>query len=221
MRRLGSGFIMLALVLSASLFADDTARFEFTVAGMSCGHCAESATEALRKIDGVRSAKVDFATKKATVVADTRVNRKMITRALGSFGFEARFADTKVPARLTESERKKIDITVASRGERVELAKHLAPGKFTIFDFWAEWCGPCHLLTPKLERLVHESDGRIALRTIDLVKWDSPVAAQATEELELPGLPYVRIYGPDGKFLGAVVGNHIDQIEAVIEKAAQ
>lgn len=221
MRRLGSGFIMLALLLSTGLVADDTARFEFKVAGMSCGHCAESATEALRKIEGVRSAKVDFATKKATVVADTRVNRRMITKALGSLGFEARFAGEEALPPLTESERKNLDIAVASRGERLDLQKHLAPGKFTIFDFWAEWCGPCHLLTPKLEHLVDKSDGRIALRTIDLVKWDSPVAAQATEELQLPGLPYVRIYGPDGKFLGAVVGNHIDKIEAVIEKAAR
>jgi len=116
---------------------------------------------------------------------------------------------------LTPAERARADIAVASRGEAIDVRKQLAPGKITIFDFWAEWCGPCHLLTPKLERMVFETPG-LALRTVDIGNWDSPAAKQATEQFKLPALPYVRIYGPDGKLLAAIVGNDVEQIKRIV-----
>jgi len=30
-----------------------------------------------------------------------------------------------------------------------------------IVDFWAEWCGPCHRLTPLVEEIASEYDGRL------------------------------------------------------------
>ncbi|MFD4142532.1 tetratricopeptide repeat protein [Streptomyces sp. NPDC058572] len=37
-----------------------------------------------------------------------------------------------------------------------------------VIDFWAEWCEPCKQLTPLLERLVKEYNGRFLLAKIDV-----------------------------------------------------
>lgn len=207
--------VLLTFMLAASAAAEHTFVSEFTIAGLACDGCAATATEALRKMPGVTEATVTFATRGARVESKRRIEPAEFRAALAKFGYEARFPKDLVVPPLTPAERALLDIKVASNGEAFDVRKHLARGKYTIYDFWAEWCGPCHVLTPKIERLVQESSN-VALRTIDLENWDSPAGKQATKEFKVPGLPYVRVYGPDGRFVGDVVGNDIEKIKKLV-----
>ena len=206
--------VVLSLV-AAGAAAQQTFVSEFDVAGLSCDGCAGTATDALRKVPGVTKADVKFATRRARVESSRRIQDAEFRAALAKLGFEARFPNDVVVKPLTSDERARADIKIASHGEAFDVRKHLARGKFTIFDFWAEWCGPCHVLTPKIERLVVDRTD-VALRTVDLKQWDSPAGKQATNEFKVPGLPYVRVYGPDGKFVGDVVGNDIEKIKQLV-----
>lgn len=213
-RRLPSLFLL--LMMAAGAAAQQTFVSKFEVAGLACDGCAGTAQRALQAVSGVVGAEVTFETRRARVEATRPIDPAELRATLAKFGFEARFAGDPIVKPLTAEERAALDITIASNGEAFDIRKHLARGKFTIFDFWAEWCGPCHVLTPKIERLVQERPN-VALRTIDLKKWDSPAGRQASKEFKVPGLPYVRVYGPDGKFVGEVVGNDIEKIRKLVQ----
>lgn len=206
--------ILLTLLLAVPAAAD---TLTFEIAGMTCALCETNAEKALRAIKGVTRADVDLAAKRATVDTTRALKPDEVRRALAKFGFDAGFADDPLPQRLSPDERAKADIFTCSAGFQPAC---LAKGKVTIVDFYADWCGPCHALAPKLERLTL-GEANVALRTIDLESWDSPAAKQATEEFKLPGLPYVRVYAPDGKFLGAVVGNDIEKIKTLVKRGSR
>lgn len=88
-------------------------------------------------------------------------------------------------------------------GSVIDIANVLASGKYTVVDFYADWCVPCRALDKQFAKmLVARKD--LALRKLNIVDWDSPLSRKYLGSVE--GIPYVELYGPDGKKIGGFEG---------------
>lgn len=61
---------------------------QYTVTGMTCGHCVSSVTEEIQQIDGVRDVAVDLTTGSVTVTADQPVSAEAVTAAVREAGYQ-------------------------------------------------------------------------------------------------------------------------------------
>ena len=61
---------------------------DYTVTGMTCGHCVSSVTEQIRGIDGVSDVTVDLGTGAVIVTADRPVPRDSVAAAVREAGYQ-------------------------------------------------------------------------------------------------------------------------------------
>ncbi len=69
-----------------------------------------------------------------------------------------------------------------------------------IVDFWAEWCGPCRMVHPELEKLREEYDGKVKVVKVNID--DAPTVAG---RYGIMSIPTIALF-VDGAVKSQVVG---------------
>ncbi|TFD78775.1 tetratricopeptide repeat protein [Cryobacterium fucosi] len=106
--------------------------------------------------------------------------------------------------------------TDANFGEVLELSMTVP----VIVDLWAEWCGPCKQLTPILEKLVAEYEGRFVLAKVDVDT--NPQLTQAFQAQSIPTVAAVIGGQPVQLFNGAIPEGQVREVlQRVLELAAE
>lgn len=84
----------------------------------------------------------------------------------------------------------------------------------SVFDFNAIWCGPCRKLTPILEELAAEYEGRVHFYSIDVDN-----NKKLAQDLEIQSIPYVLFFAPGGGAPEKMIGLcPKEEVKAYIEK---
>ncbi len=77
----------------------------------------------------------------------------------------------------------------------------LASKTITLVDFWAPWCGPCRQLSPMIEELAKDMEGKI-----EVYKCNIDENPEVPSKYSVRGIPTLMIF-KDGKILDTKVGS--------------
>ncbi|WP_242527141.1 thioredoxin [Ktedonosporobacter rubrisoli] len=82
-----------------------------------------------------------------------------------------------------------------------------------IVDFTAQWCPPCHALSPVFARLSEEYIGKLRFAKMDVDEQpDVPIA------LRVQAMPTLILFR-DGKEVSRVVGPHPARLKQILDRA--
>jgi len=88
-------------------------------------------------------------------------------------------------------------ITLTKENFEAEVIKSKAP---VIVDFWAEWCGPCKMLSPIVDEIDREYSGKIKICKLDV---DScPEIAAKYSVFSIPTMIIFKNGAPMDKLVG-------------------
>lgn len=188
----------LLLVLPQPVRAERTQVY--SIQGADCASCAEAIKGQLKKVPGIR--KVDFdkhAVELTVRMADGVADRAVLDAiARAGDGFKGLVGGGQGAYLPVPEFPPGTDVQLlTSDGSAVgPLPKLAVPGKYTVFDVFADWCGPCRAVDARLRQVVAQRPD-VAVRKLNVRDFDTPLARELGPAFET--LPYVVVLTPKGR----------------------
>jgi thioredoxin 1 len=101
-------------------------------------------------------------------------------------------------------------LKVTDKNFEEEILKSAIPA---MVDFWAEWCGPCKMVSPVVEELAKEYRGRVKVASLDV-----DGNRQTPAKFGIRNIPTL-IFFKGGEVAHTIIGAHPkSHIEAELKK---
>jgi copper chaperone CopZ len=170
----------------------------FSVQGADCATCADKIKDELKKTRGVGKVEFDKQKVELTVKLADGVADEVVVSAVERVGFQAIVGPGQGKYLPHPEYPPGADVAWLSRdGSAVgPLPKLRVPAKYTVFDVYADWCGPCRTVDDHL-RDVLGARKDVAVRKLNVVEFESPLARELGSRLQ--ALPYLIVFTPVGK----------------------
>jgi copper chaperone CopZ len=212
MKRLTASLSFLLMLAAAPSFAERVQVF--SVQGADCAECADKIKGELKKTKGVGKVEFDKQKVELTVKLDDGVADDAVVAAVERAGFKATLGPGH-GAYLPHPEYPAgADVQWLSRdGSAVgPLPKLRAAAKYTVFDVYADWCGPCRTVDERLRDIVGKRTD-VAVRKLNVVDFESPLGKELGSRLE--ALPYLVVFTPSGKRID-IAGADMEKLDKAL-----
>ena len=203
------------LAVPAAAHADRTQVY--SIQGVDCASCAEKVKDELKKVGGIKKVEFDKHAVEITVrMADSVADQAVLDAvARAEEGMKALVGAGKGAYLPFEDFPEGADFQVLTTdGSAVgPLPKLAVAGKYTVFDVYADWCGPCRVVDEQLRKVVA---GRkdVAVRKLNVRDFDTPLARELGPAFET--LPYVVVLTPKGKRV-EIAGTDFEKLDKALQ----
>lgn len=192
--------LIAAVILGAAPVARADREQVYSVQGTDCASCADAIRAELKKIRGVKKVEFDKHAVELTVRMADGVSDQAVLDAIARAGkgFQGLVGAGQGAYLPIPDFPAGADFQVLTRdGSAVgPLPKLAVAGKYTVFDVFAEWCGPCREVDERLRKLATERTD-VAFRKLNVRDFDTPLARELGPDFE--ALPHVVVLTPAGK----------------------
>jgi thiol-disulfide isomerase/thioredoxin/copper chaperone CopZ len=188
--------LVVAFGLAASARADRTQVY--SIHDADCADCGRKIKDELKKVPGVKKADFDVQKVELTVRMVESVSDDTVIAAAERAGLKATVGAGAGAYQTQEGYPEGADVqTLSKKGEAVgKLDKLRVKDKYTVFDVYADWCGPCKLVDARLREIMAARKD-VAVRKLNVVSFESALAQEMGPDFD--SLPYMVVFSPEGK----------------------
>lgn len=221
MRRILALFsLALGVLLSAcSGVPKDAKHVTVSLDRIDCAECGDEIVSDLSRRPGIYKAEFDRKRAEVKVVASPEFDVLGTVKQLAAnegFGVVLGEGKGKYLERPEFPAGADAQTVVEDGRDVADLTTLLVKGKTTVIDFSGIWCKPCREIDKHMVKVLGEKND-VAYRRLDIGDWDSPLAKRYLTEV--PQLPYVIVYGPNGDKIDAIVGVDLARLDKALARA--
>jgi len=86
---------------------------------------------------------------------------------------------------------------------QIEFEKEVLKSEIPVLvDFWAVWCGPCQMMTPILEEIAKEHQGKLKIVKINT---ESPENIELAYKYQIQSIPNMKLFSK-GEVVKEIIG---------------